>query len=188
MSNFDQFRRENISNFLPLKIVNSVTKIKINDFFCFLRIFAFWTKRGILTHCVLVCVKVNQKPVFLYSCFLEGRSEISSLSDIDNSTWGWSFWRKIVWLATGLPSMSSKGSMSSSLTKTSTLFLDYQQVQFSNFSILKIYKNFAVELFNFWHFPPIFVLLKMTYLVTLFDPKLKVFKNSSKWTIFGIFD
>ena len=146
--------------FFTAKTVNSVIKININYFSSFLKICNFGTKNGVLTHCVLVCVKVNQKPVFLYSCFLEGRSEISSLSDIDNSTWGWSFWRKIVWLATGLPSMSSKGSMSSSLTKTSTLFLDYQQVQFSNFSILKIYKNFAVELFNFWHFPPIFVLLK----------------------------
>ena len=38
-----------------------------------------------------------------------------------------------------------------------------------------------------WHFPPIFVLLKLTCLVTLFDRKLQVFKNSSKWTIFGHF-
>ena len=36
-----------------------------------------------------------------------------------------------------------------------------------------------------WHFPTIFVLLKVTCLVTLFDRK--VFKNSPKWTIFGIF-
>ena len=38
-----------------------------------------------------------------------------------------------------------------------------------------------------WHFPTIFVLLKLTCLVTLFDRKLQVFKNSPKWTIFGIF-
>ena len=38
-----------------------------------------------------------------------------------------------------------------------------------------------------WHFPTIFVLLKVTCLVTLFDRKLQVFKNSPKWTIFGIF-
>ena len=38
------------------------------------------------------------------------------------------------------------------------------------------------------HFPPIFVLLKLTCLVTLFDCKLQVFKNSPKWTIFGIFN
>ena len=42
--------------------------------------------------------------------------------------------------------------------------------------------------FEFWHFPPIFVLLKMTCLVTLSDRKLQVFKNSPKWTIFGIFN
>ena len=50
---------------------------------------------------------------------------------------------------------------------------------------LKIIQNVA---FEFWHFPPIFVLLKLTCLVTLFDRKLQVFKNSPKWTIFGIFN
>ena len=42
--------------------------------------------------------------------------------------------------------------------------------------------------FQFRHFPSIFVPLKLTCLVTLFDRKLKVFKNSPKWTIFAIFD
>ena len=42
--------------------------------------------------------------------------------------------------------------------------------------------------FEFWHFPPIFVLLKLTCLVTLIDRKLQVFKNSPKWNIFGIFN
>ena len=45
-----------------------------------------------------------------------------------------------------------------------------------------------LKIFQFWHFPPIFVLLKLTCLVTLFDRKLQVFKNSPKWTIFGIFN
>ena len=40
---------------------------------------------------------------------------------------------------------------------------------------LKITQNVA---FEFWYFPPIFVLLKLTCLVTLFDRKLQVFKNS----------
>ena len=35
---------------------------------------------------------------------------------------------------------------------------------------------------------PIFVLLKLTRLVTLFDRKFQVFKNSPKLTIFGIFN
>ena len=48
---------------------------------------------------------------------------------------------------------------------------------------LKITQNVA---FEFWYFPPIFVLLKLTCLVTLFDYKLQVFKNSPKYTIFGI--
>ena len=50
---------------------------------------------------------------------------------------------------------------------------------------LKITQNVAFEL---WHFPPIFFLLKVTCLVTLFDCKLQVFKNSPKWTIFAIFN
>ena len=42
--------------------------------------------------------------------------------------------------------------------------------------------------FQFWYFLSIFALLKVTYLVTLFDLKLKVFKKSPKLTIFGIFN
>ena len=53
---------------------------------------------------------------------------------------------------------------------------------------LKITQNVALELFNSWHFPSIFVLRKVTCLVTLSDRKLQVFKNSSKLTIFGIFN
>ena len=37
--------------------------------------------------------------------------------------------------------------------------------------ILKITQNVA---FEFWHFPPIFVLLKLTCLVTLFNRKLLI--------------
>ena len=40
---------------------------------------------------------------------------------------------------------------------------------------LKITKNVA---FEFWHFSPFLVLLKLTCLVTLFDRKLQCFKNS----------
>ena len=42
--------------------------------------------------------------------------------------------------------------------------------------------------FHFWHFPSIFVQLKLTRLVTLFDLKLQVFKNSQILTFFGIFN
>ena len=45
-----------------------------------------------------------------------------------------------------------------------------------------------IWIFDFWYFLPIFVLLKLTCLVTLFDRKLQVFKNSPKWTIFGLFN
>ena len=37
-------------------------------------------------------------------------------------------------------------------------------------------------------FSPIFVLLKLTCLVTLFDLKLQIFKNSPERTTFGIFN
>ena len=50
---------------------------------------------------------------------------------------------------------------------------------------LEITLNVALE---FWHLPPIFVRLKMTCLVTLFDRKIQVFKNSPKWTFYGIFN
>ena len=42
---------------------------------------------------------------------------------------------------------------------------------------LKITQNVAFEFLQFWHFPPIFVLLKLTRLVTLFDSKLQLFKE-----------
>ena len=41
------------------------------------------------------------------------------------------------------------------------------------------------QFFFFWHFSPIFVLFKLTCLVTLFDRKLQIFENSPKWTIFA---
>ena len=44
------------------------------------------------------------------------------------------------------------------------------------------YSKCLIWIFEFWRFPPIFVL------VNLFDRKLQVFKNSPKWTIFGIFN
>ena len=53
---------------------------------------------------------------------------------------------------------------------------------------LKITQNVAFEFFQFRHFPLIFVILKLTCLVTLCDHKLQVFKNSPKWTILGIFN
>ena len=40
---------------------------------------------------------------------------------------------------------------------------------------------------EYWHFPSIFILLKLICLVTLFDRKLQVFKNSPKQTIFWHF-
>ena len=49
---------------------------------------------------------------------------------------------------------------------------------------LKIAKNESHYLVKF---PPIFVLLKLTCLVTLFDRKLQVFKKLAKMDFFGIF-
>ena len=50
------------------------------------------------------------------------------------------------------------------------------------------YSKCHIWIFSFWHFPPIFVILRLTCLVILFDRKIQVFKNSPKWTIFGIFN
>ena len=61
------------------------------------------------------------------------------------------------------------------------------QFNFALSQCLKIPQNVAFEIFDFWHFSSIFVLLKLTCLETLFDRKLPVFKNSPKMTIFGIF-
>ena len=46
---------------------------------------------------------------------------------------------------------------------------------------MKIIQNVPFEFFEFWQ-------SKLTCLVTLFDRKLQVFKNSPKLTIFGIFN
>ena len=64
------------------------------------------------------------------------------------------------------------------LTEKNTSFTQYTHC-------LKITQKVA---FEFWHFPPIFVQLKLTCLVTLFDRKLQVFKNSPKWNFFDIFN
>ena len=45
-----------------------------------------------------------------------------------------------------------------------------------------------VRVIRFWDFIPIFALLKVTCLVTLFDRKIQVFKNLPKLNIFGIFN
>ena len=55
-----------------------------------------------------------------------------------------------------------------------TVFENHPKMSHLNFSILAFSTNF--------------VRLKLTCLVTLFDRKLQVFKNSPKWIIFGIFN
>ena len=54
MTIFYQFRRENSNNskFLPIKIVNFDTKIKIDHFQAFQEFVVFGQKNGPLTHCV----------------------------------------------------------------------------------------------------------------------------------------
>ena len=48
-------------------------------------------------------------------------------------------------------------------------------------------QNVVFKIFQFCQFPPIFVLLKLTCPVKLFDSKLQVFQNSLNWTIFWAF-
>ena len=52
----------------------------------------------------------------------------------------------------------------------------------------KNHQNCHIWNFQFWHFLPVFVLSKLTCLVTLFDCKLQFIKNSPKLSIFGIFN
>ena len=54
------------------------------------------------------------------------------------------------------------------------------KIDFPHEHIVK--KLLKMSLLKFWHFPPIFVRLKLTCLVTLFDRKLQVLKNSPKLT------
>ena len=53
-----------------------------------------------------------------------------------------------------------------------------QHPQHCSSHCLKITQNVSFSIFQFWHFSTIFVLFKLTCLVTLFDLKLQFFKNS----------
>ena len=64
------------------------------------------------------------------------------------------------------------------------LFLPLRNSHLRQHTLFENHPKCRIWILEFWHFPPIFVLLKLTCLVTLFDRKLQVFKNSPKWTIF----
>ena len=51
-----------------------------------------------------------------------------------------------------------------------------------------MFENHPIVPFQHWHFPPFFVLLKLTCLVTLLDRNHQFFKEAPKWTIFGTFN
>ena len=57
-----------------------------------------------------------------------------------------------------------------------------------NDTMIENHPKCPIWVFQFCHFPLILVLLKVNCLVTLFDLKYQVFKNSPKVTIFGIFN
>ena len=66
-------------------------------------------------------------------------------------------------------------------------FLGYFQTLWSRLikaHCLKITQNVA---FEFWHFPSIFVLLKLNCLVTLFDRKLQILQKLAKMNHFWHF-
>ena len=54
-------------------------------------------------------------------------------------------------------------------------------------TLFEKYSKCRIWIFEFWHFPPIFVLLKLACLVTLFDRQLQLFKNSPNWPFFWHF-
>ena len=47
-------------------------------------------------------------------------------------------------------------------------------------TLFENYSKCLIWIYEFWHFPPIFVLVKLTCLATLFDRNLHFFKNSPK--------
>ena len=69
-------------------------------------------------------------------------------------------------------------------TSVLSIYLLCKQLLDNAAHCLKITQNVAFEFLNFG----IFHQLKLTCLVTLIDRKLQIFKNSPKWTLFGIFD
>ena len=68
-----------------------------------------------------------------------------------------------------------------------SIFTLLNKNKLKNQNSLKNYSKCRIWTIELWHFSPIFVLLKVTCLVTLFARKLQIFKNSPKLTIFGIF-
>ena len=53
--------------------------------------------------------------------------------------------------------------------------------RFDDSTLFENHSKCRISIFQFWHFLPIFVLLKLTCLVALFDPKLQFFRNSPKF-------
>ena len=72
-----------------------------------------------------------------------------------------------------LPSLIKRSSIKEKKV-FSALLLDFQPIQFQEFvpQNPQNYSKCRIWSFEFWHFPSIFVLLKLTCLVTLFDRKL----------------
>ena len=79
----------------------------------------------------------------------------------------------------------SAGIMTSSmLFRILTTFLGSKlEIHNRAHTLFENYWKCRIWMYEFWHFSLIFIQLKLTCLVTLFDRKLQVFKNSSKWTI-----
>ena len=51
------------------------------------------------------------------------------------------------------------------------------QIDLTVHTVFENHSKCLISSFNFWHFPPIFIQLKVTCLVTLFDYKLQVLKT-----------
>ena len=64
----------------------------------------------------------------------------------------------------------------------------WRQKQKQQHTVFENHQKCRIWVFQFWLFPPIFVLLNVTCLVILFDRKVLLFKNSPKLTILGFFN
>ena len=92
----------------------------------------------------------------------------------------WVALKSVVWIKNPLAfKMGSKSSF-----QRFSVFLTFNDSMmhhvnwFSNCTLFENHLKCLIWILTFWHFPPIFVLLKLTCLVTLFDHKLHVFAKT----------
>ena len=165
---------------------------------------------GFLTNVVFVTGKTNDVAT-AKSVQTRTATEWTTRSSWDNTQWGKSWWLRKRGKTSSRSQSSWKAGVSFHyqfdsnsilflqrdndrnsrwhihLTFFKSVYCSFQASKrgFKNASAMhKLFENHPkclIWIFQFGHFPSIFILLKLTCLVTLFDRKLDVFKNSPNW-------